>query len=95
MKNEITVYYSKSLHQWVIETDQSLSSVGTYKQAQKVARKALWAMNADREMGARYKGTINYARKSDRTITVTEYVGFDKKGWAIIKTARVNYGRVA
>jgi hypothetical protein len=92
--NEIAVYFSNNLQQWIIETNNFLKSVGTYKQAQKEARSALWAMNKYCEL-KNCKGQIFYARKSDGLVTLNEYIGFDRKfGW-IIKSERMNIRRAA
>ena len=92
--NEIAVYFSNGLQQWIIESNDSLVSVGTYKQAQVIARQTLWAMNKDRDRTS-YTGQIFYARKSDGLVTLNEYIGFDSKGWSVIKGERMNLGRAA
>ena len=95
MKNEIKVYFTKGLG-WVVEADDFLSTVSTYKQAQQEARKALFKMNEDRTFAERFIGQINYGRKSDRKITVVEWIGVGKTSWRTIKTQRVTgYGKVA
>ena len=87
--NEIAVYFSNKLQQWIIETNESLESVSTYKQAQVIARQSLWAMNKERDRKS-YTGQIYYARKSDGLVTLNEYIGFDNKGWSTIKSERMN-----
>ena len=92
--NEIAVYFSSRANQWIIETNDSLESVFTYKQAQVIARQTLWAMNKDRDRKS-YTGQIFYARKSDGLVTLNEYIGFNSKGWSVIKTERMNIRRAA
>ena len=92
--NEIAVYFSNGLQQWIIESNDSLVSVGTYKQAQVIARQTLWAMNKDQDRKS-YSGQIFYARKSDGLVTLNEYIGFDSKGWSQIKAERMNLRKAA
>ena len=84
--NEIAVYFSEYFNCWMMHSDLGIEPVGTYKQAQKAARTALWNQG---------KGDIFYSRKSDGLVTMNEYIGYDRKwGW-IIKSERMNQRRAA
>lgn len=84
--NSIAVYWGEYFNCWMIESNNGIEPVGTYKQAQKAARQQLWNQG---------KGSIFYARKSDSLITMEEYIGRNNKGWSEIKGQRMNLGKAA
>jgi len=84
--NEIAVYWGEYFNCWMMHSDLGIEPVGTYKQAQKAARTALWNQG---------KGDIFYSRKSDGLVTLNEYIGRNNKGWSEIKGQRMNLRKAA
>lgn len=84
--NQIAVYFSEYFNCWMMHDNSGIDTVGTYKQAQIAARKALWNQG---------KGSIFYSRKSDGLVTMEEYIGKNSKGWSEIKGQRMNLKRAA
>ncbi|WP_277254208.1 hypothetical protein, partial [Neptunomonas phycophila] len=87
-------YWHPYMKMWVVDSSFGIKRFKNFKQAQVVARQALWEMNKEQDRKS-YSGQIFYSRKSDGLVTLNEYIGFDDKGWSTIKGERMNLRKSA